>query len=410
MHSSIVGFINKKLNIDGRYFIHGGFWLGLGQIVTLLSGLATTALFAHYLSPNDFGVYKYLIGLSAILASFSLTGLGQSILQAAAKKHYAFFKETFQLNFIYSLGISFISVCFSLYYSLNNNAALALGCLMIAALQPVINTFQFIPSFLQGSRQFKQSTKLHTIRMSFITLLSLGALLFTQNILILFFTYLFSYAITNIGSIFFYNYSSDPTPTVVREKFVAYAKHSSFRNVISIVAQRADSIVIFTQLGATELAVYSIAMVIPEQIKGSFKNLATLVLPKYSRHEDQSIIKKGLTKRSLQLLVVLLIITALYIFLSPFLFKMIFPKYASAILYSQILALSLPAMVALLPVSALQAGLAERKLYKLLIIESIASLSFLFFFVMNYGLIGAIFAKVCTRYVTSFFNYYYIYK
>lgn len=410
LYYSLVKKIEHHYKIDAHYFLRGGFWLTIGQVITLASGLATTALFAHFLTTNDYGTYKYLVGMATILASFSLTGLGQSILQTAAKKYYAFFKETFKLNFLYSLSISLISFVCSLYYWFNHNSLLALGCLMIAILQPIINAFQFVPSFLQGSGQLQAATKLHALRMFFITLLSLGSLLLTKDIRILFLVYLLSYAITNIASIFFYNYHSAPTPREVREKFILYAKHTSIRNLVSNVAQRADNIVIFTQLGATELAVYSIAMVIPEQIKSSFKNLATLLLPKYSKHEGLSVIKKSLLKRSVQLFSILLIISIIYILLSPLIFTLLFPKYMGAVLYTKILALSFPAIVALIPVSALQANLEEKKLYKLLIIESVISVVLLILLTFKFGLLGAIIAKVSTRYITSIFNFYYLYK
>ena len=65
----------------------------------IVVGIVTSALFAHYLTETEYGVCRYLIGLAAILSSFSYTGIGQSILQRAAIKYYNFYKETLQLSF-----------------------------------------------------------------------------------------------------------------------------------------------------------------------------------------------------------------------------------------------------------------------------------------------------------------------
>ena len=138
MYVAFANFLQKKLNFDAHYFLKGGFWLGLTQAITILGGLATSILFAHYLTPESFGIYRYLIGLSALFAAFSLTGLGQSILQTAAKGYYNFYAETLKMNFLYSLIISITATIGSLYYALNENFLLAGGCLSIALLQPLI--------------------------------------------------------------------------------------------------------------------------------------------------------------------------------------------------------------------------------------------------------------------------------
>lgn len=148
LYNSFVSTIEKRFHVDAHYFLKGGFWLSLTQVVSILGGLVTSVLFAKYLDPNDYGIYRYLIGLVAIFSAFSLTGLGQSILQTAAKKYYSFYSETLRTNFIYSLSITAISIAGSSYYFFNNNSLLATGCLLIAVSQPLIITFSNSVSYL----------------------------------------------------------------------------------------------------------------------------------------------------------------------------------------------------------------------------------------------------------------------
>lgn len=406
-----INLLRKRFNFDARYFVKGGFWLVTGQVIALIIGIGTTALFAHYLSETDYGIYRYLIGLAVIFSSFSLTGVDQSILQAAAKKYYGFYRETIKISFFYNAPVVISALAGAIYYFYKDNSVLAIGCTLIAILQPAINTFQFIPSFLQGSKKFKEAAILVGIRTTFISLASLLALIFSQNILILLSVYLFSTTLANAVSYLYYKSNTPtPTPTDVFTKYLSYAKHNSVRNIISNIAFRADSVLVFTQLGAMELASYSIALIIPEQIKGTFKSLATLLLPKYAKYSSIHEIKNSIPKRSFQFFALLSFISLVYIFIAPILYSIIFPKYESAILYSQIVALSFPAVIALIPLNALQSQLKEKNLHILNTLGSIIMLASTFIGIVFYGLIGAIFAKVFYRYVIALITYIVIYS
>lgn len=404
-------YVQTKFKIDAPYFLRGGFWSTLGQIVGITGGIAVSSLFAYTLTESEYGIYRYLIGIGVLLSSFSLTGLGQSVLQTAAKKYYQFYLESVRTGFIYNLGISATGIVGAGYYFYNENITLALGCLLISTLQPVINTFKNVSPFLQGSKRFKEATLLHTVNTMIITAVSITAILLTQDILILFTTYLSTHALLNTVSHLYYRpKKSISTPADISHKYLCYAKHTSVRNIISGIIFRLDTIIIFTQLGATDLAIYAIANIIPEQIKGSFKNIASLLLPKYAQHIDIKSIKKNIPKRSFQLFLVFTAITIVYILLAPFIYRLLFPKYESAIFLSQLVALSFPAMILILPFGALQSQLKERELHILNLQGSILTLVLTIVLIGIYGLIGAVIAKILSRYSYLFLSYYHLYK
>ena len=411
MYSSFVGFINKKFNTDAHYFLHGGFWLTLTQGVVVVSGIITTALLANYLSPTSYGVYRYLIGLAIIFSSFSLTGLGQSILQTAAKKYYGFYAETIKINLVYSLGITAAAVGGAVYYFVFKNPTLAIGCLLIALFQPIINIYQYTPAFLQGSNRFKESTIIQSTRAITTSLISIGVLLITKSIVILFVTYLLSNALISFVTDFTYKLKvSEPTDKKILNKYISYAKHTSVRNIVASISNRLDTVLVFTQLGAAELAIYSIATIIPEQIKGSFKNLANLLLPKYAKQEDISSLKVSVVKRSLQLFVVLTVVMALYIVVAPYLYQILFPTYHEAILFSQISALAFPTFILLIPYSVLQSQLAEAQLHRITLYSSLFQILTLVGFIFAFGLLGAIIAKIVYRVFLLILTYAYLNK
>lgn len=411
MYSFAANFLQKKFNFDAHYFLKGGFWLSLTQIIVVLAGILTTSLFAHYMSETDYGIYRYLIGLAVLLSSFSLTGLGQSILQTAAKKYYQFYQETIRLNFLYSLSITVISLGGAVYYFINENLILSLGCILIAIFQPIINGFQNTQVFLQGSRRFREATIAQGIKVLIVSLASIAALFLSESILILFLVYLGVNSLVNVLFHIIYRPQHTPqTPPEVSVQYVAYAKSTSIRNIISSVSNRLDTVLIFTQLGAAELAIYTIATIIPEQIKASFKNLASLLLPKYAKHDDMRILKKSVPRRSLQLLLLLLPVTIIYIIAAPYIYELLFPKYEEAVFLSQLISISFPAMIAMIPASILQSHLKEKALYQNQIFEATIFTILLCVLVLKFGVIGAVIARVTTRYITGILYFYLLSK
>jgi O-antigen/teichoic acid export membrane protein len=200
------------------------------------------------------------------------------------------------------------------------------------------------------------------------------------------------------------------TPPEIANQYINYAKSTSIRNIISSVSNRLDTVLIFTQLGAAELALYTIATIIPEQIKASFKNLASLLLPKYARHENITVLRRSVPKRSAQLFLLLFAVTVLYIIAAPYLYQLLFPKYQDAVLLSQISALAFPTFILYIPYSILQSRLAESELHKITLYSSIFQVITIFGFIFFFGLLGAIIARLLYRVIFMLTVYGYFHK
>lgn len=403
-----INFLESKYRVDASHFVYGGTWNTFSQIIVLFSSLIVSIVLTRELSENDFGTYRYLISLGLILSAFSLTGLGHSILQATARKNVQFFRKTFVYHVLYSTPLILISLIGSSYYLYAGNYVLSIGCLLIALLHPWLNIFNNILPFLRGGKRYKESTLVETVNSFIVGASLITTIFFTQNILVLFLVFLVSNIITKCCAYFFFVYRDSKTELTLStedKRYLKYAKHLSLQNVMGALANRADSILIFQQLGAAELALYTVANMLPEQLKGTVKNLSGLLLQKYSSSNEQHIIQRGIPKRTTQIFLVLSAFTLLYILLSAVLYPLVYPKYPDAVLLTQIFALSFPAMAAVVPMSSLKARLDEKKLYKLQIFSSITTLSFLAVGILLFGVIGAVAGRVMSRYANLFFSY-----
>ena len=166
--------------------------------------------------------------------------------------------------------------------------------------------------------------------------------------------------------------------------------------VIGTIAGQLDKLLIFHFIGTVELAIYSIAIAPIEQIKATFKGVATLVLPKYST-QSASQIHKGLWVKMFYTGGLLLVIALIYIVSAPYLFALAFPKYQTSVLLSQIFSLSLVTSMAIFPASALQALQAKKELYKLSISVAVLQITFLAIGVYFFGILGVVFARIITK-------------
>jgi O-antigen/teichoic acid export membrane protein len=231
----------------------------------------------------------------------------------------------------------------------------------------------------------------------------------TQDIIVLFLVFLISQTLSNIiGSAIFTAkalLSVQVLKEEVRERYMNYAKHVSVQNLITGLAIRLDNILVFQHLGAAQLALFSIATVIPDQIKGSSKNIVTLLTPKFVEHHSINSIKVGIPKRSLQLFILLSICSLVLILMIPYIYELFFPKYINAIGYSQLLLLALPASVYFVPLSALQAHLKDKELYQLNISSAVFQITITFMLIYSSGLLGAILARIISRYIQTILTF-----
>ncbi len=179
---------------------------------------------------------------------------------------------------------------------------------------------------------------------------------------------------------------------------INYGEHLSVMNVIGVVAMYIDQLLVFHFLGARELAVYTIAIAPSEQIKSVLKNIGVLAFPKFAAN-DQVSTKKNIRGKIIKLGIVISSITATYIILAPWLFSIFFPRYSESVLYSQIFAISLVTGITVIPSVFLQSIGAKKHLYIYNTWSSIIQIVMLAILIPIFGLMGAVVARVLTRFI-----------
>lgn len=385
---------SKILGLDLPYFIRGGFWLILSNVIGVIGGIYLSIVFARTWPKDVYGQFSFLTSMVGLIGVTTLTGMQEAVFQGSIEKLDGVFKKAIRRVFLASmLGALFLFFGF-IYFFLRENPTLALSTLAASLAFPFYSLGGLVTSFYNGKRNFRQSSvvaicsNVFSIIVTSFALIKFGSLLFVA---------LASNWSTAVINLFFSVKAVRETKNDKSdEKLLKYGYFMSFTNLIWLALDYADRFIIPLVLGFNALAVYSFAILIPLQLQNFFKVSISLGQPKIAMVKESDI-KKTLIQKSLHLEVVILAIVALYIFVSPYIFKVLYPSYKESIFLSQIFALSL----LYYPNNLFGSYLTRKRLIKESVFGTIlfacASLGGLLLFIHLWGLIGAVISKLFSR-------------
>lgn len=390
----------KYTGTDNIYLAKGGFWLTLGKMVGLAASLLLALAFANLLDPVIYGNYKYILSLVGLLAIFSLTDTKTAVSQAVARglegSFYSMFKTKLRWG---SLG-SLVAISAAVYYWFRGNEILPVPLLIAAVFLPFMEAFRVYSSFLGGKKLFDKDVQ-YSIGSQFISASAMIAALFlTQNIFWLIIVYFVSHTSANI--FFYYLTKFKLSPNKQEDpRTMNYAMHLSAVGIISAIGSYLDKILLFTFVGSSQLAIYSFAVLLPEQIKSVAGNLNELALPKLaSRPEGE--IRATIMKKLLRVALVIIPIIIIYIVAAPFVYKLLFPKYLESIPYSQAFILSLVSLPTYFLSTVFEAKMMKKEIYSLKLIVSSSRVVLFLILIPLYGLWGVITAFISAEIISIF--------
>ena len=368
------------------YVATGGFWLTAAQITANLLSLPLSVAFAHFLTQNEFGLYKYALSLAAIVSIFSLTGMSTAITRSSAKGFNGSLDQGFWLNLKWSFGLVTASLLGAGYYALNDNYMLAGAMLIIAFCSPLFNSSVFFSAFLNGKKDFKTASVYNTYRNILSTATLLATLFIYPHPLVVLAVYFLSYTVT--GLFFQWRISRKYRDKEKDPDLSRFSGHVSFTNGLGAFTDQLDKVLLFQNVGAAQLAIYAFAEMVPDAINRLTKNVISLAVPKYAGRADTT----GLISKSVFISLALLPFSLAYIFAAPYLFALFFPKYIESVPYTQVLAI-LPLISTSLAVAYIDGNRAIKEKYIASIVGNILKIISLVGGMLLWGLWGIIIGR-----------------
>ena len=373
---------------DMIYLSKGGFWLFLSYAVAVLVGLAVSVSFAHFLPKETFGIYKFVIGIFGILTALSLTGLRTALVPAIARGESGILRSGFFFHLRWSMLVTLSSVAVALYYYTQGNMTLFFSLLIVGSTAPFFLSSSLYASYFEGRKLFRAKFFLNLVHNSTPAITLISTALLTSNPLILIAVYFFSNTAT-VLLLYLFTVRHYTLPVARSRNVEKNAVHLSAMNIPAIIAGGIDAILIFHFLGATPLAIYAFALAPISHLSGGTKILKTLILPKVSSR-DFSEVGKSLFGKTIKLFLALTVVAGAYVLFAPYLFSFLFPQYMEAVIYSQVLAISL-LLSANIPIVQTFIGHSKMKeMYTLRFLSSGTRIVALLVLVPLYGLWGAV--------------------
>lgn len=387
------------------YLASGGFWSMVGQVSVSLSILALSAILARYLTKDAYGEYKYILSIIALLSTLSLSGLSTAVFQSAARGSDGDLVQGFWINIRWSALIFLGALATGAYYLMHGNFVVGVGVLVGGCLSPLIASANMYTSFLAGKKDFARQTIYVAVFGTTLPALALIATaLLTRDALAVTLVYFVS---NTLLAFYFYwrtLHIYRPDPTLKDTGLLSYSKHLSFIGILGGISANIDSVLLFHYVGAPALAVYAFATGIVDQAKGPLKSLDMMMQARYIGHANKGI-RETMRSKMLWLFVLGTLMALVYIPLAPFIYRILFPAYTDAVVYSQVYALSLVGMFLGPAGSYLSAKRKVKEQYWSAIFNSIFQIVALAVGVIWWGLWGLIVARVILRFGGSAFSY-----
>jgi len=398
--------LSKILGIDLKYFTFGSIYSILGNLFLSITGFLITILFTNFCSQEIYGQFNYIISIISMLEIFSFSGFRIAILESSSKGYKNSFLKGTLFRVIGSLIIIPGSIFLSISYYNNGNPSFGLIFLVLCVFYPFYYASMNYTFYNNALKDFKLNFIFSTGQAIILgVLFSLIILNFANNIIVILVGYVTIYFIIN--SVFWiisflkkreFKSSKDPD-------FIKYGLFFSLIDGIVLLSSNIDKFLIGTFLSFNLLAIYSIALKIPEIMKNNIKFINFLIIPKISEKETK---KNILSKKQILLLIFLgiglIVVTSI---LSPFLILLFFTtSYYESILYSQIYSLCFPLIF--LDYSIYSIFIVEKRKKFLLLRNILFPLIFLGFFPILFiylGLLGVIIAHILSYNLTAIISF-----
>lgn len=392
----------KYTKTDMLYLAKGGFWLSLGQVISLVASFVLSLAFANLMPPEIFGTYKYVLSIFGILAIPTLAGLNIALNRAVARGYDGSVRTVLKTKITWGVLGGIASLTVALFYYLHGNTQLMICFLIASVFLPFMDSFDIYGAILHGKKDFKTATKYSVIPQIIAAGVMITTLFLTKNIYFIILAYFVSW--TALRFIFLklalrrieLNGQKDPNT-------ISYGKHLSLMGIIPIVAAYFDRLLVFHFWGALQVAIYSIAIAPPEQIKGVLTNIHNLAFPKFSQRADSEI-RAGMKDKFIRSFILGVLVVGTYIIAAPYIFHLFFPKYSASIFLSQLFSLSLLNISFGPAETYLSAKMKVKELYFVNTFTPIFQIAIMAAFTIWQGLIGLVIARIITRYVGTLLN------
>lgn len=399
LHTRIVKRLEQIVRTDISYIARGGSWLLVGQALTSLVGFATAMAFANLLLPETYGMYKFVLSVAAIVGAFSLTGMRTAIVRAVSQGHDGALKTGVREFLKWSFGLTLIPFGIAFYYYLNDDKSLTYAFLIVGALLPLFRVTPLSSALLEGKKDFKRQVGVNLFQTIIPAAFLILAVFLKENMLIVLSVYYLSNIFAGILTFWYISHIYKPHEGE-EHSTLKYSTHLSVMGLIERIAGQIDKILMFHYFGAAQLALYSFALAVPQEMQTINKILKTLAFPKLSAQKI-GVIKAHVHRKFFAYVGFVTVLFIAYFAGATYFYHFFLPQYTDAVPYSQLYALTFFAMPLFLFSQTFMAHEKTKELYATKTVHPLVRVSMMLVLIPLYGIWGAIIAELIAQLISG---------
>ena len=314
--------------------------LSFAQVATILVGIVTSALWARYLPQETYGKYQLLISFYSMLGVFCLSGMGTSLQISAAKGFDGNLFKITRLKFLASLIGALAFAGIGIYYW-ESDRMLAIGAFVSAGFFPFRQLEAIWYPWINGKGRLGLVAKIRILfllpSVITITIVVVGGfislpevIVISQGILVVF-----------IVGVVIYTFRSQRENQKEDKPTIHYGFHVTGAALLGWLIAT-DKFIINEYLSAVDVAVYSVALIFPNQVKVLYSIFNQMILPHITKANSVSEAWNYLKKKFLLLYVIFALNGVAGFFLFPIIIPLLFSeKYVASVPYAKWLWLTL---------------------------------------------------------------------
>ena len=363
-------------------------------VVTVLLSLGTSIIWTRYFSKEVYGQYQLVLSILTMVGVTALTGMGQALQISSAKQYDGNFIPICFRKALFSIIGSLILLGFAYYY--REQIEICYALCFLALVFPLIQFHSIFQPWLNGKKSFNLlvASQISFAIIPLLSLLSLLALAKTDLLSIVFTTSILKiFLICGLGIFVFKG---------LRNSFkdsdtISYGYHTTTAMLFGWMIAT-DKIFLENNGTMEDVAVYSVALLFPNQIKALYSVINQMIIPKIT---EASSIREAWTYLKPRYLKIILLFSCIG-FVGFFAFPIVIPflfsdKYVEAVPYAKWLWLVLAVTA---PGAYLSNILIYQKrkfyLYFITFINPFASI-ILYYLLISSGISGLVISKICVN-------------
>lgn len=349
--------VGKRFSIDSHYYAKNGALVVVGHSVTVLRGFVTGYIVARFFNQEVYGQYQFMLSVLGMFSVFALSGMAHSVTRAWARGD-AFSVWGVQKPQIASTlavsGILLASIPFLSQFGREDLSSMFIASALLFPLAPV--AMVRFGGYTVGKARFDVALRVTIISSVLMILVTSAIIVFNQSALLMLIA---SLAITPLVQMA-HSWWMRPPPeegTKNTDAIVRYAWQLTFATLPSDLVWYLDKLLLSYFFGLNQLALFSVALLIPEQAKIFAKQFFPITFAKQAANSDSMRRRKHLIRIFLAGTAIFAAGIAAYVAIAPWAMPFLFPGYDAdqLVLLTSVAALTLVTVPSTLLIQYLEA-------------------------------------------------------